>query len=98
VISLTRSLALAVAADGINVNAVCPGFVETKMWDYIDGILSPMEGLPPGGALNKRVANIPLGRIGQPEDIANAVSFLASSDSDYMTGQAINVTGGFMIH
>jgi acetoin reductase-like protein len=98
VISLTRSLALAVASDGINVNCVCPGFMDTKMWDYIDSVLAPIEGLPTGGAFQKRVAQIPLGRAGTPEDVANVVSFLASSDSDYMTAQAINITGGYMIH
>ncbi|HSL50729.1 MAG TPA: SDR family NAD(P)-dependent oxidoreductase [Candidatus Deferrimicrobiaceae bacterium] len=99
VISMTRSLALAHAADGIRVNCVCPGIVETDMIFQVDreageGLL----GLPPGEYVKQRVQQIPLGRIEKPEDVANVVGFLASPKSSYMTGQAINVTGGLVMH
>jgi NAD(P)-dependent dehydrogenase (short-subunit alcohol dehydrogenase family) len=99
VISMTRSLALAHAADGIRVNCVCPGIVETDMIFQVDreageGLL----GLPPGEYVKQRVQQIPLGRIEKPEDVANVVGFLASAKSSYMTGQAINVTGGLVMH
>jgi meso-butanediol dehydrogenase / (S,S)-butanediol dehydrogenase / diacetyl reductase len=99
VISLTRSLALAYARDGIRVNCVCPGLVETEMWAQIDrevgvGLL----GKEPGEYWRQRTADIPLGRPEQPEDVARVVGFLASSKAGYMTGQAINVTGGLIMH
>jgi NAD(P)-dependent dehydrogenase (short-subunit alcohol dehydrogenase family) len=99
VISMTRSLALAHAADGIRTNCVCPGIVETDMIFQVDreageGLL----GLKPGEYVKQRVEQIPLGRIEKAEDVANVVGFLASSKSSYMTGQAINVTGGLVMH
>jgi NAD(P)-dependent dehydrogenase (short-subunit alcohol dehydrogenase family) len=99
VISLTRSLAMAFARDGIRVNCVCPGLVDTPMWAQIDrevgvGLL----GRAPGEYWRQRTAEIPLGRPEQPEDVARVVGFLASSKAGYMTGQAINVTGGLIMH
>jgi NAD(P)-dependent dehydrogenase (short-subunit alcohol dehydrogenase family) len=99
VISMTRSLALAHAADGIRANCVCPGIVETDMIFQVDREAGVgLMGLPPGEYLKQRVAQIPLGRIESPEDVANVVGFLASGKSSYMTGQAINVTGGLVMH
>jgi NAD(P)-dependent dehydrogenase (short-subunit alcohol dehydrogenase family) len=99
VISLTRSLALACTSDGIRVNCVCPGFVDTEMWRQIDREVGVEKlGKQPGQFWQERVATIPLGRAEQPEDVAHVVGFLASSKSDYMTGQAINVTGGLVMH
>ena len=99
VISMTRSLALAHAADGIRANCVCPGIVETDMIFQVDREAGEgLMGLRPGEYLKQRVEQIPLGRIEKPEDVANVVGFLASSKSSYMTGQAINVTGGLVMH
>jgi NAD(P)-dependent dehydrogenase (short-subunit alcohol dehydrogenase family) len=99
VISLTRSLALAHAADGIRANCVCPGIVETDMIFQVDREAGVgLMGLKAGEYLKQRVEQIPLGRIEKPEDVANVVGFLASRKSSYMTGQAINVTGGLMMH
>jgi len=99
VISLTRSLAVAHAADGIRANCVCPGIVETDMIFQVDREAGVgLMGLGPGEYLKQRVEQIPLGRIEQAEDVANVVGFLASSKSSYMTGQAINVTGGLVMH
>jgi len=99
VISMTRSLALAHAADGIRANCVCPGIVETDMIFQVDREAGEgLMGLKPGEYLKQRVEQIPLGRIEKAADVANVVGFLASSKSSYMTGQAINVTGGLVMH
>ena len=99
VISMTKSLAVAHAGDGIRANCVCPGIVETDMIFQIDREAGEkLFGLKPGEYLKQRVEQIPLGRIEAPEDVANVVGFLASSKSSYMTGQAINVTGGLVMH
>jgi NAD(P)-dependent dehydrogenase (short-subunit alcohol dehydrogenase family) len=95
VISMTRSLALAFAADGIRVNCVCPGSIHTPMWDALDHEMGVLNlGLPPGEYMRQRTSDIPLGRIGTPEDIGRVVGFLVSEKASYMTGQAINITGG----
>ncbi|HEV8441707.1 MAG TPA: SDR family NAD(P)-dependent oxidoreductase [Methylomirabilota bacterium] len=98
VISITKSLALAHAADGIRVNCVCPGFVETDMWTLVSREQGALLGLTAEEFTRQRLAQIPLGRMERPEDVANVIGFLASSKSGYMTGQAINVTGGVIMH
>jgi meso-butanediol dehydrogenase / (S,S)-butanediol dehydrogenase / diacetyl reductase len=99
VISMTKSLAVAHAADGIRANCMCPSIVETDMIFQIDREAGEkLFGLRPGEYLKQRVEQIPLGRIETPEDVANVVGFLASRKSSYMTGQAINVTGGLTMH
>jgi len=97
VISLTRSAAQALAADRITSNCVCPGAVDTAMWEQIDGELAKLHGLGPREAWKKRIAGIPLGRPETPDDVAGVVAFLAGPDSDYMTGQAIKVDGGMVM-
>ncbi len=97
VVSLTRSAAQALARDGITSNCVCPGAVETAMWEQIDKEWGALEGLGVGEAWKKRIRGIPLGRPERPEDVAKVVAFLAGPDSDYMTGQAINVDGGLVM-
>lgn len=94
VISITQSAALALAAYNINVNAICPGLVPTPMWTDIDRVQAARFGLDQGGWMQKSIDAIPLKRAAQPEDIAAAVSFLCSTDADYITGQALNVDGG----
>jgi len=79
----TRAVAREVASRGITVNAVAPGYIVTPMTDIL-----PEE-------VKKNLMNmIPLGRLGKPEDVANAVLFLASSMADYITGQVIHINGG----
>jgi NAD(P)-dependent dehydrogenase (short-subunit alcohol dehydrogenase family) len=99
VISLTKSLALAYASYGIRVNCVCPGTIETDMLQEVAlqagaGIL----GLSHDEFRRQRLAMISLGRLGTPDDVARVVGFLASDRAGYLTGQALNVTGGIIMH
>ena len=94
IISVTQSAALAFAPY-INVNAVCPGVVPTPMWEQIDRDRGRIAGLAPGESMKSFVERTPLKRSGSVADIAGVVAFLCSSDSDYMTGQTLNVDGGF---
>jgi len=98
VISITKSLALAHAADGVRVNCVCPGFVETDMWTTVSSELGALTGLPAAEFTRRRVASVPLGRMERPEDVASVIGFLASPRAGYMTGQAISVDGGLVMH
>ena len=97
VVSLTRSAAQVLASHRITSNCVCPGAVETPMWEQIDREWGALEGLGQGEAWKRRIRGIPLGRPERPEDVAAVVSFLAGPDSDYMTGQALNVDGGIVM-
>ncbi len=96
VIGFTQAFALEMAPYNINVNAVCPSFVDTKMNDYIIEQMSKLESKSPDQVRNEMKSNIPLGRVAVPDDIAKVVMFLASDESSFITGQAINVTGGGM--
>ena len=97
VISLTRSAAQAFAGDRITSNCVCPGAVDTAMWEQLHQELGALHNLAPKEAWKRRIAGIPLGRPEKPEDVAGIVAFLAGPDSDYMTGQAIKVDGGLVM-
>jgi acetoin reductase-like protein len=94
VISLTQSAALAFASQGITVNAVCPGVVDTPMTTAIHEVRAKTLGITPEESLARMAAKIPLGRLEKAEDVAGAVSFLCSPDAAYITGQALNVDGG----
>ena len=96
VVGLTKQLGLELAQYGILVNCVCPGIVDTPMWDLIDRETARLQGLPVGAVKERAVASIPLGRIERPEDVANLIVFLASDDADYITAQALNVCGGIL--
>jgi NAD(P)-dependent dehydrogenase (short-subunit alcohol dehydrogenase family) len=98
VVSMTKSLALAHAADGIRVNCVCPGFVETDMWEKVATEQGALLGMSAAEFTRHRAASVPLGRMEKPEDVANVIGFLCSDKSSYMTGQALNVTGGVIMH
>jgi len=94
VIMMSRVMALELAPQGIRVNALCPGQIETDMerwsWEFEAKALG--KNLEQVKA--EKIKTIPLGRVGRPEDVAQVALFLASSRSAFMTGQAINVTGG----
>lgn len=100
VIGFTQSLALELAPHHINVNAICPGLVDTER---VYGIAS---GLKPDNMTTESyrdelievaTSNNPLGRVAQPEDVAQLAAYLASAESDYMTGLAVNVSGGMIM-
>jgi meso-butanediol dehydrogenase/(S,S)-butanediol dehydrogenase/diacetyl reductase len=97
VVSITRTAAQALAPRRITSNCVCPGAVDTAMWRQIDREWNALEQWPEGEAWKRRTAGIPLGRHETPEDVAGLVAFLAGPDSDYMTGQAINIDGGLVM-
>jgi meso-butanediol dehydrogenase/(S,S)-butanediol dehydrogenase/diacetyl reductase len=97
VVSITRTAAQAFARSGVTSNCICPGAVDTPMWDRIDQQWTALEGWNRGEAWKRRTAGIPLGRPERPEDLTGIVTFLASADSDYMTGQAIKVDGGLVM-
>ncbi|KAA8998063.1 acetoin reductase [Affinibrenneria salicis] len=94
--AVTQAAAKELASDGITVNAYCPGVVGTDMWVEIDKRMAEETGAPVGATYKKYVEGIALGRAETPEDVANFVSFLAGSDSDYMTGQAPLIDGGLL--
>lgn len=93
----TQSLALELASYRINVNAVCPGLIETERVDDMAAALAP-EGLSTEEyrqeMMTRATSGTPLGRIGQVSDVASIVAFLASSESDFLTGLSVNVAGG----
>jgi len=94
VIGLTQSNALEFAPH-ITVNAICPGIVLTEMWDYLSRVLGEIRGVAPEDIIKQRITQqVPMGRGQYPEDVAKVALFLASSDADYITGQALNDSGG----
>ena len=97
VMGITQSLAKEVGPKGITVNAFCPGVINTDLWKYLDREMGKLEGLEPTQLIKKVTKLIPLRRVGQPSDVAGLVSFLASKDADYITGQAIFVGGGIIM-
>ena len=86
VIGLTKTLAREVASRGIRVNAVAPGFIDTEMTRVLDESVR-----------QKLIEQIPLAKLGLPEDVARCVAFLVSDRSSYITGQVINVNGGMLM-
>ena len=95
VVSMTWAAAAALAPNGIRVNAIAPGIVRTPMWDDIDQQMVKETGQPLGQYRESRADQIPLGRLQNAEDVANAVAFLVSPDANEITGQTLNVDGGF---
>ena len=101
VIGFTQSLALELAPYRVTVNAICPGLVDTERVDYIAAATAP-EGQSAveyrADMVRDRSATIPLGRLAVAADIARMAAFLASDEADYITGQAMNVAGGYEVH
>lgn len=86
-----------VAKHKITVNGYAPGIVGTAMWDLIDEEMGKLSGRSKGETIKKYSDDILLGRTSVPEDVAKCVSYLASPDSDYMTGQTLIIDGGIQI-
>jgi 3-oxoacyl-[acyl-carrier protein] reductase len=97
-LGLSRAMALELAPAKITVNAVCPGVADTDRIDYIgrlpDGSFDPELRRK---RLAERAAAIPLGRVATPEDVASVVAFLASDEAAYLTGEFINIAGGYVM-
>lgn len=93
-VGLTRSIAIELGGDGITVNAVCPNHVTTGLGAKQNEYYAKVQGLTLEQFLAAMRRRIPLGRPGLPEDTAAAVAFLASDDARYITGEAMNVSGG----
>jgi len=99
-INLGQGLAIQLAPYEITVNTVCPGLIDTPIWHRGDKALDLPEGSTIKMVVDSSIESrqLKLMRVGQPEEIAAAVAFLASSDAAYMTGQAVNVCGGLEFH
>ncbi len=99
IISFTQALAYELASSNINVNCVCPGITEaTGVWSNVSsGYVREMD-MPMDQIVKKFTSKVPLGRLAKIEDVVAVTNFLASSGADYMTGQAINITGGREMH
>jgi meso-butanediol dehydrogenase / (S,S)-butanediol dehydrogenase / diacetyl reductase len=97
VVGMVRSVAWELGSHGITANCYCPGIVDTAMWQYIDQERGKLMGRQPGELLKEMGTRSPLGRVEVPEDVAPLVSFLASEESRFITGQAINVCGGVVM-
>ena len=93
----SQVLSRELAPYGITVNVYCPGVVDTEMWGEADEVMVKYMGLEKGGAFKHYAQGIPLGRPQTPEDVAGTISFLASHDSDFMTGQTLVIDGGLLV-
>jgi NAD(P)-dependent dehydrogenase (short-subunit alcohol dehydrogenase family) len=97
IVLFTQAFAKEVGSHGINVNCVCPGTIDTPLLRGAGSGINVTEEMFLQG-IKAFLPSIPLGRIGYPEDVAKVITFLASDDADYMTGQAINISGGQEMH
>ena len=93
---LTQTAARDLAHLGITVNGYCPGIGKTPMWAEIDRQVSEAAGKPLGYGTQEFAKRITLGRLSEPEDVAACVSYLAGPDSNYMTGQSLQIDGGMV--
>jgi NAD(P)-dependent dehydrogenase (short-subunit alcohol dehydrogenase family) len=99
IIGLTQALAFELAGKGIRVNCVCPGITEdTGVWSKVSADYVKTMELPIDEVVKKFTGKVPLGRLARVDDVVNMTCFLASDRADYMTGQAINITGGREMH
>lgn len=99
VVGFIQAIAKELAEYGITANAVCPGFVKTEMQDREIVWEAKLRGIDDADAVRREYVDMtPLGRLCMPEDVANVVAFLCSDDAGFMTGQALNVTGGICVH
>jgi NAD(P)-dependent dehydrogenase (short-subunit alcohol dehydrogenase family) len=97
VLGITRSFAYALASRNVRVNAICPGVIDTPMQDKVLEQVAPLRGMSAEELSQARLRTVPLGRVGTPEETAELIWFLLSDAAGYMTGQAINLTGGLVM-
>lgn len=96
-LAVTRSFAYALAKQSVRVNAICPGIVDTPMQDKVLAQVAPARGLTVQELAEARVRTVPLGRTSSADECAGVIWFLLSDAAAYMTGQAINFTGGLVM-
>jgi NAD(P)-dependent dehydrogenase (short-subunit alcohol dehydrogenase family) len=97
ILSMTRSFAYGLASRPIRVNAVCPGIIDTAMQDRVIADVSRIRATATDELVRARLSNIPLARTGSPDECAAIIQFLLSDEAAYMTGQAVNVSGGMVM-
>ena len=97
VLSITRSFAYAFAGSGVRVNAICPGIVDTPMQEKVLAEVAAKRGMTVDELSTARNKTVPLGRAASADECAGAIWFLLSDEAGYMTGQAINYTGGLVM-
>ena len=97
VVSITKSFAYAFASRNVRVNAVCPGIMDTPMQELVIERLAELRGVTPESISQGRESTVPLGRGAHPDECAGLIAFLLSAEAGYMTGQAINQTGGMVM-
>jgi NAD(P)-dependent dehydrogenase (short-subunit alcohol dehydrogenase family) len=97
ILGITRSFAYVLAKDNVRVNAICPGIIDTPMQDNVLEVVAPMRGTTPEALHEARLKLVPLGRSATPDECAGVIWWLLSDAAGYMTGQAINYTGGLVM-
>ena len=97
VVGFTQALAREVSKDGIRVNCICPGFVATSMQQRETEWEGKLRGMAPAEVRAEYISLTPIGRIQEPEDVADIVVFLASDLSRFLTGEAVNASGGVLM-
>ena len=97
VIALTQAMALELAPHGITANVVCPGMIETDMLDAALAEIARRRGVSVENIKRENLRDVPMGRFGRPEDVAEACVYLASDAAGYVTGACMDITGGWML-
>jgi len=97
ILSITRSFAYALAPRSVRVNAICPGIIDTPMQDRVLDVVAQIRGLTRPALSDARTRTVPLGRVASADECAGAIWFLLSDQAAYMTGQAVNFTGGLVM-
>lgn len=97
ILGITRSFAYALARQGVRVNAICPGIIDTPMQDKVLEQVAPLRGTTAEALSAARLTTVPLGRSASADECAAAIWWLLSDEAAYMTGQAINFTGGLVM-